>query len=179
MPSESNFFTVDPEPGFLHCIGAKVFASGRGHPYGLRWRLVTGKPAVEEELPCLANDDGRFPSRWDLLSPLGVLYEEAPLPRIELEPVAAALWDIELTESGLPLVVRCLAAWWRISDGPALLSQQAPVLAAALAALGGRRAGLKRTQKAPAVDCGADPAEVIGSARQLQRLLQLSENRSW
>jgi hypothetical protein len=73
----------------------------------------------------------------------------APPPRIELDPVAPNLWRIELAESGPPLVVRCLASWWRIAQAPELAAVPPPVLAAALAALLGRRAGLNGTQKAP------------------------------
>ncbi len=180
LPSQSSFFTREPEPGFLHCTSGRVVAGGRGYTYTLRWRLEAGKPVVEEVLPFPPALGGRFFSRWYLLSSnTHALYEGAPAPRIELDPVAANLWTTELTESGLPLVVRCLAAWWRIAGAPELAAQPPPLLAAALASLLGRRAGLNRTQKAAAADYGADPAEVSTAARQLQRLLRLSEMHLW
>jgi hypothetical protein len=56
-----------------------------------------------------------------------------PEPDSELDPVAVRLWRKALAEHGLPLTLRCLAAWWRIGDGPALLAAHRPsVLAAAI-----------------------------------------------
>jgi hypothetical protein len=178
LPTKSSFFTQEPVPGFLYCTSGTVFAGGRAYPYALLWRLAAGKPVVEEVLPFPASPNGRFWLRWNLPSwSSSALYEGAPPPRIELDPVAANLWRIELPESGLPLVVRCLASWWRIAHAPELAAVPPPVLAAALTALLGRRAGLNRTQKAAAADYGAEPAEVLGAARQLQHLLRLSEGR--
>lgn len=39
-----------------------------------------------------------------------------PPARIDLDPVAAALWRVELPLRGPHLLLRCLAAWWRIAD---------------------------------------------------------------
>ena len=42
---------------------------------------------------------------------------------------------------GLPLTLRCPAAWWRISDGPELPAHQPSVLTAAIHPMAGYRAG--------------------------------------
>jgi len=180
LPSKSSFFTQEPIPGFLYCSTGTVFAGGRGYPYALRWRLRAGKAVVEEVLPFPASPDGRFWLRWNLpSSPSNALYEGAPAPRIELDPVAANLWRVEMAESGLPLVVRCLAGWWRVARAPEIAGQPPSVVAAAVAALLGRRAGFNRSQKTAAAEYGADPTEVSRIARQLGRLLQLSNARCW
>ncbi len=176
IPTQSTFFTEEPETGFLYRTTGMVFAADRSYPYTLRWHLASGKPVVDEVLPFWAPFDGRF-RHWGQVAE--ALYDDVPTPRIELDPVSANLWRIELVESGLPLVVRCLAAWWRLRDHTELAAVSPALVTAALSALIGRRAGLDRTQRRAAQDYGADEADVVSMGRRLQRFLGLSETRSW
>ena len=177
VPIESTFFTEEQETGFLNRTSGWVFAAGRSYFFTLRWHLAAGKPVVDEVLPFQAAFNGRFFPSWGLVA--DVLYDNAPAPRIELDPVSANLWRIELGESGLPLVVRCLAAWWRIGDYPDLATASPAVVSAALAVLVARRAGVDRTPKRTALDYGVDPAVVASAGRRLQRLLGLSDLQNW
>lgn len=180
LPEHTSFRTADPDPHLLHSTWGSVVAGGQPYTYTLRWRLDGGKPAVDEIVPSMIGWSTRLPQRSALSPSIAErLHEGAPLPRIDLDPVATALWRSELPASGLPLVVRCLAAWWRVEDKPLFSAHPPPVLAAALAAMIGRRAGLARTRVAAAADHGADPDEVAAAARRLQALLGLSDVRSW
>jgi hypothetical protein len=85
----------------------------------------------------------RLPSaRW-LPGPASArLFEGLPEPGCELDPVAIRLWRKVPPVHGLPLTLRCLAAWWRICEGPDSLGGQPPsVLAAAIHRMIGYRAG--------------------------------------
>jgi hypothetical protein len=176
VPSQSTFFTEEPDAGFLQSTTGRVLAAGHAYPYTLRWHLASGKPAVDEVLPFRAAYRGLFP-RWGLIA--DALFEDAPAPRIALDPVSASIWRVELAESGLPVVVRCLAAWWRIAEHPEFAAAPADLVAAALAGVICRRAGLDRTQKHAAHDYAVEGALVTGVARRLLRLLGLSESRNW
>jgi len=179
LPSEGGFVTLEAEPGYLQCTTGELLAGGVVYPFSLRWHLAAGRPAIDEVLPFEGAEDARLP-RPDLgprVAPQ--LFAGAPPPRIPLDPVADRLWQVELPRFGLPLVVRCLAAWGRLGGVAALPDQPAPVVAAALAALVARRAGLGRTRDAAAADHGADPAAVRAAAGALRDSLQLTDERGW
>jgi len=182
LPTESSCITADPDPDpdLLHCTGGRVVAGGAAYRYLLAWRLEAGRPAVHEVGPFPRGRHVELPARWLLPPGVGMaLHQGAPSPRIDLDPVANALWQSELPQNGLTLVARCLAAWWRVADDPGLPAQPPQALAAAIAAMVGRRAGLNRTREAAAADYGIDRSEVVAAARRLQALLGLSDTRCW
>ena len=132
------------------------------YPYTLRWHLGERQPAVFEVLPYgrfphSPLDDGRLLSiSYAHPSALANLLEKAPRPHTILDPVTAAIWDLDLPVLGLPIVVRCLTAWWRL--GERRRRRAAPrVLAAALVSVVAARAGYKRTRQATADHYGIDP----------------------
>ncbi len=179
LPTESHFATEEPEQGRLHFTGGGLKAGGSVYSFGLRWHLVAGKPAVEEVLPYADAVDGRFASSGWLPTAGPQLHEWAPKPRSPLDPVGMAVWNVDLSEVGLPLVIRCLAAWSRVAYEPALEQFTPAATGAALASLVGRRAGFNRTRVEVADDYGVDLEEVKAAARSLQGLLQLSATRLW
>jgi hypothetical protein len=179
LPTESYLATEDPERGYLHFTGGELKADGAGYPFSLRWRLVAGKPAVEEVLPYSGAVDGRFASLGLVPTAGPQLHERAPKPRSALDPVGMVIWNADMSEVGLPFVVRCLAAWSRVASDRAVEQFSAAVMGAALASLVGRRAGFNRTRAAIAGDYGVDQREVNAAARGLQGLLQLSATRLW
>jgi len=150
------------------------------YPYSLRWRLGERDPLVLEVLPFAPGADDRLRS-MSYAHPLAApnLLAAAPRPQVLLDAVAAALWDVDLPTVGLTLIVRILAAWWRIQREATPLGLPPRVLAAALASLVGRRAGYMRTRPATAEAYGVDVAGVQAAARQLQPLLNLSAERAW
>jgi hypothetical protein len=159
--------------------GGVALDDGSSYPYALRWRLQASKAAVEEVLPATDTAGPTLPHRDGLHPALAhCLYDEIPGTPARLDPVAAALWDTAPRRLGLPLVVRGLAAWWRLRD-PAALPHPPPVLAAGLAALTGRHAGAWHPVHAVAKALGVDPAEATAAADDLQQRLRLSPQQPW
>jgi hypothetical protein len=109
--------------------------------YLLRWDLNTR--LVAEVLPFGSWVSARLPSpRWLLGSASARMFDGLPEPDCNLDPVAIRLWRKVLPAHGLPLTLRCLAAWWRISDSPELPGvHRSSVLAAAIHRMVGYRAG--------------------------------------
>ncbi|MHB8555625.1 MAG: hypothetical protein ACYDCB_08240 [Candidatus Dormibacteria bacterium] len=178
VPVRSSSLTHDPAAGVLHCTDGLILTRDAEYPFSLHWRIVGGKPAVEEVLPALGATSARIAMKRATVWAAASLYGGAPSPRVELDPVAAALWSSELPISGLPVLVRCLAAWGRL-QGARLPEVPAAIMAAALSAVVGRRAGLVRTKEGAAADYAADPGQVAATARVLQALLGLAPDRWW
>lgn len=159
--------------------GGVALDDGSSYPYTLRWRLQAGKAAVEEVLPATDTTGPALPHRDDLHPVLAqCLYDQVPGTPAQLDPVAAALWEQGSRHLGLPLVVRGLAAWWRLRD-PSALPHPPPVLAAGVAALTGRHAGARHPAHAVAAALGVDPAEATAAADDLQQHLRLSPQQPW
>jgi hypothetical protein len=180
QPDETTTVTEDPQLGLPHRTFGTVVAGARPYQFSLAWRLEDGKPLLLEVVPFRWMSHGELGQAWTLPAPVaGLLYLRVPAPLIELDPVAELLWRKDLSLHGLPVVARCLAAWWRVVGDPALPAHSPETLAAALAAMVGRRAGASRTRPAAAGTYGADPAEVGAAARRMQSLLGLSDSRWW
>lgn len=159
--------------------GGVALDDGSSYPYTLRWRLQAAKAAVEEVLPAVDTAGPTLPHRDGLHPALAqCLYDQIPGTPAQLDPVAAALWSTAARHLGLPLVVRGLAAWWRLRD-PSALAHPPPVLAAGLAALTGRHAGAWHPVQAVAAALGVDPAEATAAADDLQQHLRLSPEQPW
>ena len=159
--------------------GGVALDDGSSYPYTLRWRLQAGKAAVEEVLPATDTAGPTLPHRDGLHPALAqCLYDQIPGTPAQLDLVAAALWSTAARHLGLPLVVRGLAAWWRLPD-PAALPHPPPVLAAGLAALTGGLAGAWHPVQAVAAALGVDPAEATAAADDLQQRLRLSPQQPW
>jgi hypothetical protein len=116
-------------------------ASGRAVPYTLRWKLTGRSPVVVEVLPFPYVDGSSLPP----LSGLAALVEAqlrhaAPQPQ-GLGPVERGLWE-HVAADGLPLVVRCLALWWRIQGHRRLTGIDTGALVAAMGVTARRRSGV-------------------------------------
>jgi hypothetical protein len=109
------------------------------------------------------------------------MFGRLPEPDTDLDPVAVRLWRKALASHGLPLTLRCLAAWWRIGDGPELLARHRPgVLAAAIHRMVGYRAGEAGiTHDAIAGLYGVTPGETRAITQLLQARLKLTSVRPW
>lgn len=176
-PSAVRAFTREPPPGLPCATIGELEVGRRSYPFTLRWELRGGRPVVVEVLPSHAHGSA-LPPRYLLEDDVADrLFGPAPVPR-GLDPVAAALWSVERRSGGLPLVLRCLAAWWRVGDA-APTSADPQALAAAVASLVASRSGIRRTRAEGAADHGADPAATAALARTLQRALRLTSERPW
>lgn len=162
--------------GWLH--------SPRWHcPYVLRWEGRSGRPGavrvaevISGRAPVGCRLSGHGVQSW-WRDPL----RARPLPpsRTALDPVAAAVWRVELPTRGPYLLLRCLAAWWRTQEQIAPAASEVPTVAAALARLVAACAGTQVSYDAVAVQYSADPAEVRTAGTQLRQVLALSADRGW
>ena len=147
------------------------------HTYSLRWCPVQGRPLITEVLPYEWQRDVRLPDpRFGVLFGASRPLAELPQPRVDLDPVAGLLWRRDLPRLHLPLLLRCLAAWWRLAEPP---DADPRVLAAALTRLIRTRAGVRATTDGAAAEHGVEPGEVRDAASRLQKQLQLRADRVW
>lgn len=171
--------TADPCAGLPEVTTGLVAQGAERHPFTLRWRLEAGKPVLLELLPFLGALDSAFPPPTALAPEMArYLHTGIPRPRGDLDPVACVLFEVSLLLVGLPLVVRCLAAWSRVLASGAPVAGDAVVAAAALVQTVGARAGVRQARQA-ATTHGADPAEVARAARVLRSRLRLSNAQPW
>lgn len=151
------------------------------HNYLLRWD--PGTRLVAEVLPLGGwMSAGLLPSpRWLFSSASARLSDGLPEPDCDLDPVAVRLWRKVLPAHGLPLTLRCLASWWRISEGPEFLAVHRPsVLAAAIHRMVGYRSGEAGiTHDAIAALHGVASSESRAITPPLQARLNLSAERLW
>lgn len=171
---------VDPE-STMQLTAGRLISDRTSYAYTLRWQGGAGhQPAgqVAEVIGGQTAGDARLssylvPPWWLEPSRIATL----PPLRIDLDPVAAALWRVELTRRGIPLLLRCLASWWRAA--PALADLAVLPLAAAMARAVAGAAGTQLTIDASARQYDADPAAVRAAGGQVRRVLGLSAQLGW
>lgn len=179
-PVASSTTTEVGREGLHATRGVVKTATGRQYPYLLWWRAEGVTPLLEEILPFDgATNPARLP-RWSFHVDPRALFDP-PRPRVHLGPVGEQLWRTGLRVHGLPILLRCLAAWWRLADEPALTAAHpAPALAAALERMicyRAARPGNRYTEAADAYRIG-EPAVRAASA-DLQAQLRLSSTKLW
>ena len=174
--------SVTPASGVSNLAGTcGVLDTGRSrYSYVLRWQ--PGTRLVAEILPFGTWGSARLPSPRGLPGPASArMFGGLPEPGCDLDPVAIRLWRKVPPAHGLPLTLRCLAAWWRISDGPGFAGGPRPsVLAAAIHRMIGYRAG----EAGITHDAIADLHQVTASETRavtsaLQARLRLSSDQPW
>jgi hypothetical protein len=82
-------------------------------PFALVWQFRGSHAMVDEILPYAAFDPDTFPYGVHM-TPDSLRLERLPGRPVLLDPVAARLTDRVLPVEGLPMLTRCLTAWWRI-----------------------------------------------------------------
>jgi hypothetical protein len=175
--------TVAHPDAVLHATEGRLRSPGWHYPYVLRWEGRSGRPGAIRVAEVVS---GRAPAGSRLSGPAVWSWwrdplRARPLPasRCALDPVAAALWRVELPTRGPYLLLRCLAAWWRTHAQVAPASADVPAAAAALARLVAACAGTQVTYDAVALQYAADPAEVRAAVARLRPVLALSAERGW
>jgi hypothetical protein len=156
-------------------IGA-VTAGEITYDYTISWWLEAGKPVVGEVMP--SPHPLVLPERGGAEAEIGArLRERAPAPAIELDPISAALWRVEVAWVGLPFAVRCLATRWRAGHG----SEPSPPAAAgaAIASAVARAAGLRRTRAELAQRYGTQLEAIELLEQALEPELRLDRRRGW
>lgn len=181
FPRELDAQTAPEPDSSMQATGGWLRTAERMYPYTLRWQGGPGRPGVTQVAEVVAGRAGSgvrlspslLQSWWR--TPWRV--QALPRLRIDLDPVSAALWDVELTGRGFPLLTRCLAAWWRVGAMPA--GADVPAVAAALARIVAAGAGTQVTFDTAAGQYGAEPAAVRAAGADLRRSLQLLPDRGW
>lgn len=183
LPSELDAGTV-PHPGsVLQVTAGQLQVSWRRYPYSLRWDGRRGRPGevqVAEVVSGHISPGARLsaydvPPWWRSAAILRAL----PAPRVVLDPVAAALWRVELPLRGPHLLMRCLAAWWRIQGRLGVPAPADADVAATIARIVAACAGTQVTIDAVTGQYAADRGQVSGLGAELRRLLALTRDRGW
>ncbi|MGH2692957.1 MAG: hypothetical protein ACRDHM_10725, partial [Actinomycetota bacterium] len=164
--------TAAPYGDLPEVTTGSVLTNGGGYSYTLRWRMREGRAVLLEILPYPRVVDGRLPPDSSLpFREARRLFVEVPHPRMPLDGVAKQLWDRFLPAVGLPVVARCLAAYWRLPVAPITPDD---VLAAALVCVITRRS---RRGANPTLWTEAD--DVGSVADELRRALKPSAACPW
>ncbi len=166
-------------------ITGELQTGRHAHPYHLVWRFHDGRALVEELTP--------YPSApWPYLpaaragAMAAILFgrprpDGPPEPPVNLDPVARALWDRTLPATDLTVLLRCLAAWWRLPDqaGPRSRHGHGAVAAALHRAVLYRAGAAQSTYAAAADAYGLEPAVVRAAGNDLQPRPKLSATQVW
>jgi hypothetical protein len=166
--------------GELAGTSGDVSTSRADYTYLLRWHPQTR--LICEVLPFGSWVSARMPSpRWLFTPAAARMFGGLPEPDMDLDPVAIRLWRKALATHGLPLTLRCLAAWWRIDDDAGLLAAYQPsVLAAAIHRMIGYRAAEPGTTHDAIADLyRVAPADTRAVTPLLQTRLKLSPAQPW
>ncbi len=180
IPERLTYVTSAPRHGELAGTCGYLQSGYAQYEYQLRWH--SGTRLVAEILPFGDPVSARLPSpRWLFGSAATRMFAGLPEPDAELDPVAIRLWRKATPTHGLPLALRCLAAWLRISDDGQFLARHRPsVLAAAIHRMVGYRAGEAGiTHDAIAGLYRVAATETRAVTPVLQARLQLSPLKPW
>jgi hypothetical protein len=154
--------------------------SGRRFPFLLRWQTTTGTGQIDEILPYDWPFEPAHLSLW-VAGPGRTGVYEPPQPRIPLSPVGELLWRRVIPTFGLPGVLRCLAALWRLPNEDVFLDLHGPAaVAAGIQRMVCGRADLTTGRFADiAAACRVKEAAVRAADADLQKCLRLGPNRWW
>ena len=169
--------TYPTQSGVPELTIGDLLVAESSYTYTLYWWLEAGRPVVAEVMPA-PHPLVPKPARHGSVETEARLREWAPAPVIELDPVAAALWETELADAGLPFAARCLASWWRLRDG-AVPAEPPAAVAAAVSVAVARAAGMRRARADAAARYGTTAAAVDRVASALGGGLRLDRARGW
>jgi hypothetical protein len=177
LPKEASAMTCPSTLGVPELTVGQLLAGNESYPYSLFWQLEAGRAVACELMP--APLPLALQPACGKTAGIGArLRGSAPAPAVELDPVAAALWQAELEQNGLPFVVRCLATWWR-SPADVATGEPEGAVAAAISGAVARAAGMRRTKADVAAIYGVNPAAAERVASALAATLRLDRARGW
>jgi len=155
-------------------------AAGHRFPFLLRWRTPEGTGQIEEILPYDWPFEPAHLSRW-VPGPGRTGVHAPPQPRVPLGPVGELLWQRVVPTVGLPGVLRCLAALWRLPDEEIFLDSHGPAaVAAGIERTVCQRANLTAGRFADtAASYRVNEAAVRAADADLQKCLRLGPEKWW
>jgi uncharacterized Zn finger protein (UPF0148 family) len=123
--------TTTASSGVRHASHGYVdTAAGHRFPFLLRWQAPGGTGQIDEILPYDWPFEPAHLSPW-VRGPGRTVVHAPPQPRVSLGPVGELLWRHVIPTFGLPGVLRCLAALWRLPDEDVFLDSHGPAAVAA------------------------------------------------
>jgi len=173
--------TTTASSGVRHASNGYVeTAAGHRFPFLLRWQAAGGTAQIDEILPYDWPFEPAHLSRW-VRGPGRTGVHAPPQPWVPLGPVGELLWRRVIPTFGLPGVLRCLAALWRLPGEDVFLASHDPAAVAA---------GIERTvcQRANlttgrfteiAAAYRVKEAAVRAADADLQKCLRLGPERWW
>lgn len=173
--------TTTASSGVRHAsTGYAETAAGRRFPFLIRWQVVASAGQIDEILPYDWPFEWAPLRRW-VTGPGRAGVQAPPQPRIPLGPVGESLWGSVVPVFGLPAVLRCLAALWRLPDESVFVGMHGPaVLAAGIERLVCLRANLTTGRFAEvAAAYRVEEAAVRAADADLQKCLRLGPERWW
>ena len=173
--------TTTASSGVHHISNGYVdTAAGHRFPFLLRWQATGGTGQIDEILPYDRPFEPARLSRW-VLGPGRRVLHSPPQPRLPLGPVGELLWRQAIPTFGLPGVLRCLAALWRLPDEDVFLDSHGPAaVAAGIERMVCQRANLTTGRFADiAAAYRVKEAAVRAADGDLQKCLRLGPERWW
>lgn len=154
--------------------------AGHRFPFLLRWQAPGGTGQIDEILPYNRPFEPAHLSRW-VAGPDRMGVHAPPQPRIPLGPVGELLWRRVIPTFGLPVVLRCLAALWRLPDEGVFLDSHGPAaVAAGIERMVCQRANLTTGRFAEiAAAYYVREAAVRATDADLQKYFRLGPERWW
>jgi hypothetical protein len=173
--------TTTASSGVRHASSGYVdTAAGHRFPFLLRWQAAGSAGQIDEILPYDWPFESAHLRRW-VQGPGRAGVHAPPQPRVPLGPVGESLWRSVIPIFGLPAVLRCLAALWRLPDEGVFLNLHGPAAAAAgIERVVCLRANLTTGRFAEvAAAYRVKEAAVRAADADLQKCLQLGTERWW
>ncbi len=141
-------------------------------PFAIRWKPVDPQHAAISEIVPSCDDDevlALLPESAEPAAAPNLL--RPPKPACRLDAVGTSLWSVALPTVGLPVVVRCLAAWWRPAVQEAASGLPAATVAAALVYIVTRHLPLRPLKDEVAQSHGIATAALTRAQRRLEGAL--------
>lgn len=173
--------TTSASSGERHASDGYVdTAAGHRYPFLLRWQAPEGSAQLDEILPYDRLFEPAHLSPW-VPGPGRTGVYAPPQPRVPLGPVGELLWRRVIPTFGLPGVLRCLAALWRLPGEDVILDSHGPVaVAAGIDRMVCQRAALTAGRFADvAAAYRVNEAAVRAADADLQKCLRLGTQRWW
>lgn len=173
--------TTTASSGIRHATGGYVeTAAGLRFPFLLRWQAAVGAGLIDEILPYDWLFEPAQLSRW-VPGPGRAGVFAPPQPWVPLGPIGELLWRRVIPTFGLPVVLRCLAALWRLPDVDVFLDSHSPAaVAAGIERMVCQRANLTTGRFADiAAAYRVKEAVVRAADADLQNCLRLGPQRWW
>jgi hypothetical protein len=179
-PASVTRTTTTSSGGHHASSGYVETTAGHSFPFLLRWQAPEGVGQIDEILPYSWAFEPAHLSRWVPGAGRPGTYAP-PQPRVPIGPVGELLWRRVIPTFGLPCVLRCLAALWRLPDEDVFLDAHgAAAVAAAVERMVCHRAHLTTGRFADiAAVYRVKEAAVRAADADLQKCLRLGPQRWW